>query len=143
MKIFSFEECNVIFGKSQDQYIPLPARREANGLVMYCLELDNDEIEEVVETRTLHFTFLTFGGPVQPFRVDINKPKIPLDYTLKFECNTKIWGDSKESPATFRIKLTQKDLRVLKKTRLLWVTTCTFMSPFQPISMTITQNSYK
>lgn len=134
MKAIEFEHHNVVFAKDQKEYLPLPAFAQPNGLVTFCMELDDQEYEEIKKTKMLKLTVLTFGRSAQPIRVTTVTPSFPVTHKGQFHCNPKSWNDEQQS-ATFEIELFPLQLTALKKSRTIWVTTCTFGTPLQPISM--------
>jgi hypothetical protein len=135
MKAIEFEQRNVVFANDQKEYLPLPAHFQNNGLVTFCMELDDDELEAVKKTKILKLTVLTFGRPAQPIRVTTVEPTFPVTYKGQFHCNPKSWGEGPETPATFEIELFPINIQALKNSRKIWITTSTFGSPLQPINM--------
>jgi hypothetical protein len=134
MKAIEFEQQNVVFAKDQKEYLPLPAFAQPNGLVTFCMQLEDSEYEEIKNTKMLKLTVLTFGRSAQPIRVVAIKPEFPVTHKGFFQCNPKSWNDEQQS-ATFWIELFPLQLRALKKSKVIWITTCTFGTPLQPISM--------
>lgn len=66
MKPIEFEGVNVVYGKDQPEYQPLPANRASNGTIITCWELSPEEKEEILKTGKLWFSQLTFNKPMQP-----------------------------------------------------------------------------
>lgn len=68
MKPIHFPGVNIVFGKDQPEYQPLPAMRfeDGHGSVITCWELTDEEIETLIKTRRLYLKQLTFGQPLQP-----------------------------------------------------------------------------
>ena len=66
MKPIEFEGHNVVFGKDQPEYLPLPALRTDDGTVITCWELTDDEIYEIVTKKKLWLQQLTFNKSLQP-----------------------------------------------------------------------------
>ena len=135
MKAIEFEQQNVVFAKDQKEYLPLPAHVQNNGLVTFCMELDDQELEAIKKTKILKLTVLTFGRSAQPIRVTTVEPAFPVTHKGQFHCNPKSWGEGPESPATFEIELFPINIQALKKSRKIWITTATFGTPLQPINM--------
>lgn len=135
MKAIEFEQHNVVFAKDQKEYSPLPAHAQNNGLVTFCMELDEDELEAIKKTKILKLTVLTFGRSAQPIRVTTVEPTFPVTHKGQFHCNPKSWGEGPETPATFEIELFPISIQALKKSRKIWITTATFGTPLQPINM--------
>lgn len=70
-KPIRFPQTNIIFGQNQEGVKPLPAHIEnvAHRPVHTLWELDDDEIEEIVRTRQIWVTVLTYGEPLQPLYI--------------------------------------------------------------------------
>ena len=66
MKPVEFKETNVVFGKDQKEYQPLPALRFDDGEVLTCWSLSWKELLRVVFTRKIYVGQLTFNHPLQP-----------------------------------------------------------------------------
>ena len=135
MKAIEFEQHNVVFAGDQNDYLPLPAYAQDNGLVTFCMELDDRELEEIKKTKILKLTVLTFGWPAQPIRITTAEPAFPVTHKGRFHCNPKSWGDGPKTPATFEIELYPINIQALKKTKRIWVTAATFGTPLQPLTM--------
>ena len=79
MKPINFDGANVVFGAEQPEYQPLPAERvgkDQTGQINTCWELDPDEIKKVQETGQIYVSLLTFGQPLQPVLVSVDKPDV-------------------------------------------------------------------
>ncbi len=113
----------------------LPAHAQGNVLVTFCMELDDEELGAGKKTKLLKLTVLTFGRSAQPIRVTTAEPAFPVTHKGQFHCNPKSWGEGPETPATFEIELFPINLRALKTTRKIWITTATFGTPLQPINL--------
>lgn len=135
MKAIEFEQHNVVFAKDQKGYFPLPAHAQNNGLVTFCMELDDQELGAVKKTKILKLTVLTFGRSAQPIRVTTVEPVFPVTHKGQFHCNPKSWREGPQTPATFEIELFPINIQALKKSRKIWITTATFGTPLQPINM--------
>jgi hypothetical protein len=63
-----FPGFNVVFGMGQPQYQPLPALfvEDAEGTVITCWGISDEELETIVKTRRIYFKQLTFNHPLQP-----------------------------------------------------------------------------
>ena len=67
MKPVEFDGCNVVFGKDQPEYQPLPAKQEeTNGNVVTCWELSDEEIKKLQTTKRIYLGQFTFGNSLQP-----------------------------------------------------------------------------
>lgn len=80
MEPVNFEAANVVFGANQPEYKPLPAERRPgrSGEIVTCWELSPEEIKRVQETGKIYLGVLTFGQPLQPVIMSVDKPE-PYD----------------------------------------------------------------
>lgn len=81
MEPVHFDGENVVFGENQPEYIPLPAERVGKpqtGQIITCWSLSPEELERVRETGQIYVSLLTFGQPLQPILVTVDKPE-PYD----------------------------------------------------------------
>lgn len=79
MEPIKFDGVNVVFGANQPEYIPLPAQVNAKvdtGIVLTCWKLSPEELKKVQETGVIWLEMLTFNQPLQPVRLDVDKPDI-------------------------------------------------------------------
>lgn len=74
MKAVRFKEVNVELGKSQDQYITLPAYRDDDGCIVVKYKLNIFERLKILFTGNLWLLTLTFNHPFQPVKLDVNTP---------------------------------------------------------------------
>lgn len=86
MKPIPFDEQNGTIGANQPQYIPIPARIMPWGEVIFCWEFTEEEILEVVKTKTLWQRVLTFGGKFQPQLLSVEKPEMPVEKSKCIKC---------------------------------------------------------
>lgn len=70
----NFQESNVVYGKEQPEYLPLPAHRDEQGIATTCWALTDDELARVLETRCIFIQQYTFNVALQPLRVIVEKP---------------------------------------------------------------------
>lgn len=72
----SFPEHTIVLGAVQDEYEPLPVHisSDAERRATMCFRLSDTEIVEIVRTRTVWLTQLTFGRLFQPIALSITKP---------------------------------------------------------------------
>lgn len=72
----SFPEHTAVLGAAQDEYEPLPVHisNDAERRATMCFRLSDTEIAEIVRTRTVWLTQLTFGRFFQPIALSITKP---------------------------------------------------------------------
>ena len=79
MNPVAFPEANTVIAEDQPEYIPLPAHVDTTnpaGRVTFCWQLNEDEIAEVRRTGQIWHTVLTFGGPLQPQMLTVEKPEL-------------------------------------------------------------------
>ena len=79
MKPIKFDGANVVFGANQPEYHPLPAERRGNpgtGEIVTCWEFSPDELKKIAETGQIWLSLLTFGQPLQPVLLSVEKPDI-------------------------------------------------------------------
>jgi hypothetical protein len=76
MKPIEFKEQNVVFGKDQPEYIPLPALRFEGGTVVTCWKLSWKEAIKVLFMRKIWHSMLTFNNPLQPTLLITNKEEL-------------------------------------------------------------------
>ncbi len=73
MKPIDFKESNVVFGKDQKEYQPLPALKFKDGETLTCWKLSWKELFRVIITRRIFVAQLTFNQPLQPQFVTTDK----------------------------------------------------------------------
>lgn len=79
MEPIKFDGANVVFGANQPEYVPLPAERvgkHETGQINTCWALSPDELKKVQETGQIYVSLLTFGQPLQPVLVSVDKPDV-------------------------------------------------------------------
>ena len=74
MKPIKFKEANFTFAKEQPPYIPLPAWRGDDGTVISCWQLSRRERLKLLITGKIWLKVLTFNQPLQPQRLDVDRP---------------------------------------------------------------------
>lgn len=75
MEVTEFNECNVVYGKNQPEYTPLPAyKSEETGIVVSCWKMTWKERLTVLVTGRVYLQLLTFGKPIQPQIISVNNP---------------------------------------------------------------------
>lgn len=72
----NFDGANCVYGKDQPEYMPLPAHKDENGVVLTCWKLSPEDIQRIQETGVIWLEMLTFNEPLQPVRLDSQKPDI-------------------------------------------------------------------
>lgn len=80
MEPIMFEGANIVYGRTQSEYKPLPAERRGgkSGEILTCWELSPDELKRVQETGKIWLGVLTFDLPLQPVILSVEKPE-PYD----------------------------------------------------------------
>jgi len=76
MKIINFKGSNVVYGAGQEEYLPLPAHKTAEGIVTSCFKLNLWERLKTLITGRIWFSVMTFNGPLQPQLASVDKPKM-------------------------------------------------------------------
>lgn len=78
MQPLNFDTANVVFAANQPEYEPLPAeyRGGKSGEILTCWELSPDELKRVQETGKIWLAVLTFGQPLQPVCLSVEKPEL-------------------------------------------------------------------
>lgn len=79
MRLIEFPEQTVVVAKDQPEYEPLPAHQfgDREGRITCCWELTDDELAELLKTKRIWHTVMTFGGPLQPQLLTVEKPEMP------------------------------------------------------------------
>ncbi len=79
MKLIEFPEQTVVIAKNQPQYQPLPAYQfgDPEGRIACCWRLTWRERLRLLITGKLWHQILTFGEPLQPQLITIEKPDMP------------------------------------------------------------------
>ena len=77
MEPINFKGANCIFGgEGQSEYMPLPAHKDENGVVLTCWKLSPEDMQRIQETGVIWLEMLTFDEPLMPVRLDSIKPYI-------------------------------------------------------------------
>ena len=85
MKPKHFEQVNVIMGKGQPEYEPLPALAIDGGMqVITCWELSPEEIERVKQTGEIWLNVYTFGKNFPPVFLTTERKEL---FTITDESN--------------------------------------------------------
>lgn len=66
MKSVNFEDQNKIYAKDQPEYNKLIVHKKIDGQVISCWELSDEDIEQILQTRQVYLTQLTFRMALQP-----------------------------------------------------------------------------
>lgn len=79
MEPIKIDGVNIVFGAEQPEYQPMPAIRVGNprtGQIIVCWKFSPEELKRVQETGVIFVSLLTFGQPLQPVLVSVDKPDI-------------------------------------------------------------------
>lgn len=76
MEPINFDGANCVYGKDQPEYMPLPAHKDENGVVLTCWKLSPEDMQRIQETGVIWLEMLTFNKPLMPVRLDSQKPDI-------------------------------------------------------------------
>lgn len=79
MKLIEFPEQTVVIAKDQPQYLPLPAHvfpADPEGRIAFCWQLTWRERLAVLWQGVLWHQVLTFGQPLQPQLLGVEKPEM-------------------------------------------------------------------
>jgi hypothetical protein len=70
----TFPGCNILIGKDQPQYQPLPAMAldGPEGERIICFELTDEELETLKTTKRLYYSQWTFGQHFHPMKITTN-----------------------------------------------------------------------
>lgn len=83
MKAIRFDEVNKIYGKEMSVEFQLPVHEDPldqNRTAISCWSLNTDELKKIQETGLLYLAVVTYGEPLHPVWMSIEKPsmrKIP------------------------------------------------------------------
>ena len=74
MKPIKFAEQNCVYAENQPEYLPLPAHKTDDGVVISCWSLSLRERLKLLFTGRLWWSVWTFNHPLQPQCPCIDKP---------------------------------------------------------------------
>lgn len=74
MRPIEFKEANFTFAINQPHHLPLPAWRGDDGTVISCWKLSRRERLKLLVTGKIWVRLLTFNKPLQPQRLDVDRP---------------------------------------------------------------------
>ena len=80
MKPIEFEGADIVFGKNQLEYMPLPAKQVDDKTIMTCWELTDEDILLINSSKKIWLGIMTFGKPLQP--VLLTASRTDIDETL-------------------------------------------------------------
>jgi hypothetical protein len=80
MKPIDFQGTNVIVAENQPPYLPLPGVFVGGpvGVLLCCWELNEEELEEIIRTRRIYNSIMTFNQPLQPHCISADRPDLEL-----------------------------------------------------------------
>jgi hypothetical protein len=87
MDAINFKGCNIVYGKDQPEYIPLPANYDKNtGFAITQWKLTDEEVAEIVRNKRLFIGISTLGKPMQPILPSVlamfhpgEEPELPAE----------------------------------------------------------------
>ncbi len=71
----------VKYAEDQPEYMTLPAVRTPDGVVLSRWELSDEELAQIVHTRSIYLALHTFNMPLQPIQIGVEPPSA-FDYAL-------------------------------------------------------------
>lgn len=74
MKAIKFKEHNIVFGEHQEEYLPLPAHLDKEGVATSCWELSFKEKIRVLISGKLFLQIMTFDKSLQPVNIMVKNP---------------------------------------------------------------------
>lgn len=74
MKPIEFPEQTCVYAKDQPEYLPLPARKTHDGMVITCWSLTWRERFKILFTGRIWWSVLTFNRPLQPLLPSVDRP---------------------------------------------------------------------
>ena len=66
----------VVYAKDQPEYLPLPARKDDNGVIVTLWKLSWRERIQLLLAGKFYLTVMTFNQPLQPVSLTLDKPKL-------------------------------------------------------------------
>jgi len=66
MIAIDFPGVTVKIAEHQEEFQTLPAKECPNGSMMFCFELDQEELDEINKTKRIFWQQFTGGKPMQP-----------------------------------------------------------------------------
>jgi hypothetical protein len=78
MKAIEFERYNTKFAENQEEYLTLPAHVDSQGEVTTCWRLTIGERIRLLLKGRIYLRMLTFKRPLQPVRLQVEKPKLSI-----------------------------------------------------------------
>ena len=78
MKPIKFKEQNCTYGENQPKYLPLPAFRDENGIVVSCWQLSFKERIKALFGGKIWLSLWSFNKPLTPSLITIDKSDLFL-----------------------------------------------------------------
>lgn len=100
MEIKNFEHSNIVIGKDQPEYIPIPALHldDEFGTMFFCFSISDEELEIIKERKEMWVSVLTFGQKFQPIFLS---PKQEEMFKVTYPVGKcKICGCTQDNPCT-------------------------------------------
>ena len=72
MKPVYFNGCNTEYGKSQPEYLSLPAHKTTDGIVTSCWQMNLKERLKVLFLGKIFLRLMTFNQPLQPQLISVD-----------------------------------------------------------------------
>jgi len=76
MNIIRFKECNSTYAENQPEYLPLPAYKSKDGIVVSCWKMEFFERIIALFTGKVYFALMTFNQPLQPQKASVVKREL-------------------------------------------------------------------
>lgn len=132
MKAIKFEGHNIVFAEKQEEYEPLPARVDGNGIMTCCMEPDPEELVAILKNGQINITRLIFGASPQPIKINFSKPEFPVGIK-GFRCEADLYDSDRA--AMFSFELDTEAAKNLSEKGFFWLSIATFKGPLQPIAL--------
>lgn len=85
-----FPQVNAIYGADQPEYKPLPALQTADGYVVMCFQMTEEEKKRIAETGEIWISLLTGGRALQPIYVTTDPEELFYTEKPEEESNEKV-----------------------------------------------------
>lgn len=69
MRPIKFKDANCTFAEHQEEYLPLPAHRDCQGIITSCWAMSFKERIKVLLSGKIFVQSMTFDKPLQPLNV--------------------------------------------------------------------------
>ena len=85
MKLIDFPEAHIVIAENQPEYLPMPAYVYDDQVITCCWRLTLWERFCVLASGRIWHSVWTFGGALQPQRLDASKPSMSMDEARKMQ----------------------------------------------------------